>query len=122
MAAVYGCHIGDFGMKPWQKPVEDALGVLEGTKKKLESYAFYESQRHEYVTGYEGYYSDGQVQWINARGEDKIEISGRILGGCLDVIVFLLGTKYDGTEQFIRKYADDGIIWTWRVLIWKMWC
>lgn len=112
MAAVYGCHIGDFGMKPWQKPVEDALEVLEGTKKKLGSYAFYESQRHEYVTGYEGYYSDGQVQWINARGEDKIEISGRILGGCLDVIVFLLGTKYDGTEQFIRKYADDGIIWT----------
>lgn len=23
VAAVYGCHIGDFGMKPWQRPVED---------------------------------------------------------------------------------------------------
>lgn len=111
VAAVYGCHISDFGMKPWQKCVEDALGVLEGSKKILHSYDYYESERHEYITGYEGYYNDERVKWINARGEDKIKISGRLLGGCLDVIVFLLGTRYDGTEQFVEKYAEDGIIW-----------
>ena len=38
-------------------------------------------------------------------------MSGRLIGGCLDVLVFLLGTRYDGTEQFVNKYADDGIIW-----------
>lgn len=110
-AAVYGCHVGDFGMKPWQKPVENALGVLEGTVKKQESFDFYESDRHEYVTGFEGYCNDEKVNWVNGRGEEKIEISGRLVGGCLDVLAFLIGTKYDGTEQFIEKYKDDGIVW-----------
>lgn len=26
-------------------------------------------------------------------------------------MAFLIGTKYDGTEQFIEKYKDDGIVW-----------
>lgn len=112
VAAVYGCHIGDFGMKPWQNSVENALGVLEGKIRKQNSFVYFEAERHEYVTGFEGYYNDEKVKWVNGGGEDKIEISGRLLGGCLDVIVFLLGTKYDGTEQFVKKYADDGIIWT----------
>ena len=38
-------------------------------------------------------------------------MTGRLVGGCLDVIVFLLGTSYDGTEEFINKYKSDGIIW-----------
>lgn len=111
VAAVYGCHISDFGMNNWQKPVENALGVLEGNIKKQESFEYFESERHEYKTGYEGYYSDKKVNWVNGRGEEKIEISGRLIGGCLDVISFLIGTKYDGTEQFVEKYKEDGIIW-----------
>lgn len=111
MAAVYGCHISDFGMKPWQKPVEDALGVIEGTTKKLHSYDNFEDERHEYVSGYEGYCADKEVRWVNGRMEDEISMTGRLVGGCLDVIVFLLGTSYDGTEEFINKYKSDGIIW-----------
>ena len=112
MAAVYGCHIGDFGMKPWQRSSIDALRVLEGKVKRLDSFDYYEDKRYDYETGYEGYHKDKKVKWINGRNEDKIEIYGRLLGGCLDVIAFLLGTRFDGTEQFIKKYADDGIIWT----------
>lgn len=111
VAAVYGCHFGDFGMKPWQTSVQNALGVLEGTVKMQKSFDYYESERHEYENGYEGYCEDEPVKWINGRGEEKIQIQGRLLGGCLDVIAFLIGTKYDGTEQYINKYADDGILW-----------
>ena len=111
VAAVYGCHFGDFGMKPWQKSVDYALGILDGTVNKQDSFEFYESERHEYDTGYEGYFNDEKVNWINAKGEDKIEIEGRLIGGCLDVIAFLIGTKYDGTNAFVEKYKDDGIIW-----------
>lgn len=111
VAAVYGCHIGDFGMEPWQKPVKDAIGILEGKVKTLQSYEYFESERHEYITGYEGYYNDEPVKWVNGRGEESIEISGRLLGGCLDVIAFLIGTDFDNTEQFVEKYKDDGIIW-----------
>ena len=36
---------------------------------------------------------------------------GVIIGGCLDVIRYLLGTSYDGTKSFINKYKDKKIIW-----------
>lgn len=37
--------------------------------------------------------------------------SGVMLGGCLDVIRYLLGTPFDGTQKFINKYIDKKIIW-----------
>lgn len=40
-----------------------------------------------------------------------IEMSGRLLGGCLDCLVNLCGTKYDQVSQFNKKYASDGVLW-----------
>lgn len=37
--------------------------------------------------------------------------SGVLIGGCLDVIRYLLGTDLDGTKEFIEKYKDKKIIW-----------
>lgn len=36
---------------------------------------------------------------------------GIIIGGCLDVIRYLLGTDYDNTLSFIEKYKAKKIIW-----------
>ena len=46
-------------------------------------------------------------------GEEKTElcVTGRLLGGCMDCLVNLLGTKYDGTAAFCEKYREDGILW-----------
>ncbi|MNI62633.1 L,D-carboxypeptidase A [compost metagenome] len=44
-------------------------------------------------------------------GEEKIALNGRIIGGCLDVLINLVGTKYDNVKNFVNKYKDDGIIW-----------
>lgn len=38
-------------------------------------------------------------------------ISGRIIGGCLDSLKDIIGTKYDNVNNFINKYKDDGIVW-----------
>ena len=37
--------------------------------------------------------------------------SGVIIGGCLDVIRYLLGTKHDYTKRFINRYKNNKIIW-----------
>lgn len=36
---------------------------------------------------------------------------GRLIGGCLDCLVNILGTKYDGTVDFVEKYKEDGFVW-----------
>lgn len=42
---------------------------------------------------------------------DVIDFEGRLLGGCMDCLVNLLGTKYDKVTEFAEKYKDDGILW-----------
>ncbi|MBR3645511.1 MAG: LD-carboxypeptidase [Lachnospiraceae bacterium] len=111
IATVYGFNFSDFGMNPWQESVIRGLEVLEGNTYTQDSFEYYESVRHDYETGLEGYFYDEKVCWKNGRNEDVIEMEGRLLGGCFDVISFLTGTKYEDTLGFIDRYKDDGIIW-----------
>lgn len=47
----------------------------------------------------------------DSQSEMTIQVSGRLLGGCMDCLVNLLGTKYDRTTAFVEKYKEDGILW-----------
>lgn len=38
-------------------------------------------------------------------------IEGRIIGGCLESLKDIIGTKYDNVKEFINKYKSDGIVW-----------
>lgn len=42
---------------------------------------------------------------------EQIQMSGRLLGGCVDCLVNLLGTKYDKVSAFAERYQEDGILW-----------
>ena len=70
----------------------------------------YEGARGEKVTGLEGINLTDKVKYKEIRNK-SFEMSGRIIGGCLDIIAELCGTKYDGIKKFNEKYKDDGIIW-----------
>ena len=43
--------------------------------------------------------------------QKPLRFSGRLLGGCLDCLVNLSGTRFDKTGEFVEKYQEDGIIW-----------
>ena len=45
------------------------------------------------------------------KANQEIHVSGRCIGGCLEVIKDLMGTEYDGTKGFIERYEEDGFIW-----------
>ncbi len=110
MAAIYGNNFGDFGMDKWHASIWDNIDLLEGKKKIYEGYDKYQDNFVDRITGVEGYELTKQTKWYTADGMPA-NFKGRLIGGCLDVLLFLQGTKYDGTEQFISKYKDDGIIW-----------
>ena len=41
----------------------------------------------------------------------SVELSGRLIGGCIDCLVNLAGTKFDKVAEFSERYMNDGIIW-----------
>jgi muramoyltetrapeptide carboxypeptidase LdcA involved in peptidoglycan recycling len=111
MATLYGHNFNDFGMEVWHKSLEDNLQLVEGNRKSVQSFDQYEDGFYDRITGLEGYRLEKPVYWRTLWDKDEISISGRLLGGCLDVLLSIVGTRFDKTKEFIEKYKDDGILW-----------
>ena len=43
--------------------------------------------------------------------DTKLEFEGRLIGGCMDCLVTLLGTRFDRTADFAERYKEEGLIW-----------
>ena len=111
IATIYGSNFAGFGMDTWHESLENNLDVLEGKLMMQKSFARYESMRVDMITGREGYYLDTPVYWKILNQEKEVSFKGRIIGGCIDIITELFGTRFDKTKEFIEKYKGDGIIW-----------
>lgn len=109
MATVYAGNYGDFGMESWHRCLEENVAILEGIDVVQQSFPLYKNGFAERITGYEDYQEDTPVRWECAGGTAKL--TGRLLGGCLDVLMDLVGTRFDKTAEFCERYKEDGILW-----------
>ena len=110
MATIYGNNFKSLGAEEYDRSLKDNFEIIKGNLIPQKSYDMYENERQEKVTGLEGYNLTDKVEWKTLNNKPST-INGRIFAGCLDIISELAGTKYDGTETFIEKYKNDGIIW-----------
>lgn len=111
LATIYSNNFKTFAMKNWHRSIKENLKILQGNLIKQYSYDLYEDIRAERINGDEPYNLTEKVRWEGINEEENIKMQGRMIGGCLDVILCLIGTKYDNTKNFIEKYKKDGIIW-----------
>lgn len=49
-------------------------------------------------------------EWKRLDGEGDVEVSGRLIGGCLETVANLAGTAYGDVAAFAQRYASDGLI------------
>lgn len=110
IATMYGNNFKSYGAEELHRSLEDNLKLLQGNIITQESYEKYQAERAEKITGLEGYNLTEKVYWKTLSGKEE-KIKGRIIGGCIDIITELIGTKYDNISNFIEKYKKDGIIW-----------
>lgn len=107
IATLYGHNAGSFDSNNLYKSQEIALDYIEGKILKQESYELYEKSKNDRVDG--NYLLTEKVSWKS--NKENFTIEGRIIGGCIDCLRYLPGTKFDYTKEFIEKYKEDGIIW-----------
>lgn len=110
IATMYANNFGSFGAEEYHKSLDENLELLAGNLITQTSYELYENERAERITGLEGYNLTDKVYWKTLDNKE-VKVHGRIIGGCIDIITELAGTKYDGTKEFNEKYKEDGIIW-----------
>lgn len=111
IATIYGNNFNDFGMAQWHEAVINNFEILKGNLVEQQSFDFYEDAFYDKETGLEGYRQDKPVEWKISGTSSELIIKGRLLGGCLDVLLDLAGTPYEDVAGFNQKYAKDGVLW-----------
>jgi len=111
-AALYAPCAPAFGMREWHQSIHDAFGIITGQTDKVHGYGMWESQSLKTEENPLEPYNlteKSEIKYFNCDG--RADITGRLIGGCLDCLGILAGTEYDQVAQFNEKYKEDGIIW-----------
>lgn len=110
IATIYCENIKDYGMNELFENLTNSFELMKGNEVIQKSFGVYEPIDEERGI-FESYHLTKKIDWKNLNGEDKIHFSGRCIGGCLDVIMNLIGTKYDKINDYIETYKNGGIVW-----------
>jgi len=121
VASIYGPCAQSYGMEKWHPAISDAFGLLTGETKQVHGYDGWEKEslkdaEHPLVP-----YNitekrilkvfDPKTETLSDGAGEEILVSGRLIGGCLDCLSNLVGTKFDRVTEFADKYRDEGILW-----------
>lgn len=132
-ASVYGPCAAAFGMEPWHPALQDAFDIFTGKSSGVSSYEKWEKEglkdeEHPLLpyhcteesavkiflpadeNGKSVLPGQQEGEALMKPGQETV-IKGRLLGGCMDCLVNLTGTKFDKVKEFNEKYKEDGIIW-----------
>lgn len=100
---IYGVNFP--GMYNLEYDAKDTLDMLIG-KNKFKGYKKW--QEASKVTPLAKYTFGKRTKIIQYNYTTPIK--GRIIGGCLDCLINLCGTKFDKTKEYIERHKDEGII------------
>lgn len=124
-AAIYGPCASSFGMEPWHESIEDAFDLLCGKKNRFHGYDRWEKESNKCEetplatynvtepTRYHSFIPDlaASGKLLVEEEHAQIVLEGRLIGGCMDCLVNLLGTSFDQVKAFNEKYKEEKKIW-----------
>ena len=106
IATIYGCNAGSFDQSKLHESLQNNIEMIKGNLITQYSFPYYQKER---IENFDGYNLTEKDYWETINGE--VDIKGRMIGGCIDCLKDLIGTPYDFTKDFIKRYQEDGIIW-----------
>lgn len=106
IASLYGGNASQFDPSAYNDFVDYALHIIKGDLPTEHA-----SKMHAEVADFLPEYNGLDTPTVWKSNHPEIHAKGRCIGGCIDVLKDLIGTRYDHTLQFIEKYKKDGVIW-----------
>lgn len=106
VATLYGMNAGSYDVVPLHTCFKNNLKILKGNLIPQTSFSYINSTAP---------FSDDPLQfdlkntWHSTHS--TLHVIGRCIGGCMDVLKDLIGTKFDHVSSFLKKYQKDGFIW-----------
>lgn len=110
IATIYGNNYKTFSMQTWHESLNNNIEILTGNIIEQNNFELYQKEIKNKNDEYEKYNLDTKVEWKSLDNNNH-NFEGRIIGGCLDCLLNIVGTRFDKTKNFLEKYKDDGFIW-----------
>jgi muramoyltetrapeptide carboxypeptidase LdcA involved in peptidoglycan recycling len=102
-------------MKPWHAAIEDAWALFTGTRRTFSGYGGWEKDsKKDEEHPLAPYNITEQSCYRVYEGflpVSRAAVKGRLVGGCMDCLNNLAGTRFDRVADFCKRYRSDGILW-----------
>lgn len=112
IATVHGSNLLNMGYARIHDTDMRAFDVMSSHTTEQKSWDFWGSFTSWDDFTKDVYTLDIPSTWKCLQDNSHISFSGRMIGGCMDTLCKLLGTRFAPVDSFLEKYKDDGIIWT----------
>lgn len=110
-ATLHGSNLMDTAYRP-------AAGTWHWTEVAAATEPFTQTSPGRYRTGWDDYAEDPGVRDLtldlegtwSVHGGGTVELDGRLVGGCIEVLGPLAGTPYGDVAGFGRRHSDVGLV------------
>jgi len=112
IATVHATNFRTYGMRELDKTLLKTIEILEeGKRSEQVSLELYEAQRRGKGEELEPFNLTEKVEYKHLYKKKEDEIEGRLIGGCIDVLKNLIGTRFDNTINFCQQFKKEGMLW-----------
>ena len=103
IATLYSpCNMSGFSSEDLHQSYLNYFEILKGNLVKQEKFPYVENNEIDDLF-------DQPNEWININGD--VDETGIVIGGCIEVLKDVIGTKFDKTNEFLERYKDEEFIW-----------
>lgn len=110
IATIHAGNVGEFAMRKFHLSLENNIKFLTTNEKFIQNSFYKYEVSNENEDPESEYNLTEKVEYKSFQNKDNTRFSGRLIGGCIDAITILLGTKYDNTVNFCNEF-NEGMIW-----------
>ncbi len=111
IATIYSYNITGFGYNHLYESHMNNINILKGNIVPQRSFELFKENDSNEQHNVRELELLRKTCWKTLNKCEKFKTKGRIIGGCLDCLLDIVGTKFDYTKQFINKYSNDQIVW-----------
>ena len=106
-------NILKFGMNPIHESLTKQLEILSSNNESVqESFKLYEGNKiYKNEKATTPYDLNTKVKYKNLYNKQEEIFSGRLIGGCIDVLLHIIGTPFDNTINFCNQFKEEGMLW-----------
>jgi len=110
IATINSVNYKSFGMETWHETILKNIDFLIGDDILVQdSFGMFEGARVETDNPYSEFFLNEKVLYKSLYNEEET-IKGRVIGGCIDVISKIVGTRFDNTMEFCKQFPE-GMLW-----------